>query len=139
MVETLDFFYFKVNPLNQDLEEVVNKIKELQKYQQLMIVRDDPENTTAMINIDNHKKHGFSKRDFVFHLPKSKRVNQAFLNENKDRECSICREKFKMNEYVRFLPECDHIFHKKCIDNWFYQSQKYECPLCRNNFYKLNK
>ena len=22
MVETLDFFYFKVNPLNQDLEEV---------------------------------------------------------------------------------------------------------------------
>ena len=26
-----------------------------------MIVRDDPENTTAMINVDNHKKHGFSK------------------------------------------------------------------------------
>ena len=137
MVDTLDFFYYEGNPLNPNLDDIVNKIKELKKYQKVMIVRPDADNTTAIINVDNSEKKGYSKRDFVFHLPKCRRVTEKFLDENKQKECSICQDKFKKNEYIRHLPECEHIFHKKCIDNWFYTSQKYECPLCRNNFYKL--
>jgi len=139
MVDCIEFYHSE-NLLNcNNLTDIVNKIKELKKYQQLMIVRDDVDKTTAIIKIDDSNKKGFTKRDFVFHLPKSNKVTETFLNNTKSISCSICRDNLKKNEFIRTLPQCEHIFHKKCVDNWFYTSQKYECPLCRNNFYKFNK
>ena len=44
-------------------------------------------------------------------------------------ECSICKEKFKENEYKRDM-ECGHVYHKKCIDKWL--KVKYNCPMCRS-------
>lgn len=50
--------------------------------------------------------------------------------------CQICLEEFTENTEVAMLP-CGHIFHVKCISEWF--SQKYECPLCRfrTNWFKI--
>jgi E3 ubiquitin-protein ligase RHA2 len=51
-------------------------------------------------------------------------------------ECSICCENVKNTEYIREL-NCNHTFHKKCIDKWLLCSMKeYEdvrCPICRTN------
>lgn len=44
-------------------------------------------------------------------------------------ECPICLEDFKRGEYYRKL-ECNHCFHKKCIDRWFKKDHS-ECPMCR--------
>ena len=51
------------------------------------------------------------------------------LCENKHRaiKCSYCIEKFKFLDIVS-SPECNHIFHKKCIDPWFEKNK--ECPMC---------
>ena len=129
-----DIDYFKCNSEIYNLNDIVNNFKKLKKYDHLIIVQDNPNRTTAIIRLDKSKKN-YSKKDFTFHLPKSKRVN--LKNKLDDIECSICKETFFKNEFFRELPECKHIFHKKCIDQWFYKSQSYNCPYCRNNFYKI--
>ena len=32
--------------------------------------------------------------------------------------CSICHEEYTVGEIVRYLPECGHIYHIECIDQW---------------------
>ena len=45
--------------------------------------------------------------------------------------CSICLENYKKNDYYRTL-NCNHIFHKKCVDRWF-KKNHLNCPMCRAN------
>lgn len=57
--------------------------------------------------------------------------NYIFINENKVRNnelCCICLE--ELNENVVMI-KCHHIYHKKCIDEWFLK--KKNCPLCNIN------
>lgn len=46
-------------------------------------------------------------------------------------KCSICLEEYVPNMYYRKL-QCDHIFHKKCVDKWFKKAGHFKCPICRN-------
>lgn len=48
-----------------------------------------------------------------------------------EKECPICYETVKINQYERIL-NCSHIYHKKCIDKWFKLSMT--CPTCRTNY-----
>ncbi|KAF7635733.1 RING-type domain-containing protein, partial [Meloidogyne graminicola] len=43
--------------------------------------------------------------------------------------CSICLDEFKLNERAQQLIQCNHIFHKKCIQKWLKKNST--CPLCR--------
>ena len=116
-------------------EQIIQKIKETKKYKHLIIVNDNSDYTTAIVNLgenDPHKK--LIKSDFTFHLAPAKKIKEDLISE-----CSICYQQFKMNEYYRELDGCKHIFHKKCIDEWFFQSKSYSCPLCRKNPYSLQK
>ena len=36
--------------------------------------------------------------------------------------CPICLSEYVSKETVRFIPECDHCFHAKCIDVWLMSS-----------------
>ena len=54
------------------------------------------------------------------------RITQEEINLS----CVICQSNFKKNEGFRKL-NCNHMFHKKCIDKWFIKSQKWNCPMCR--------
>lgn len=61
-------------------------------------------------------------------------INKYFGNENCDFEefdCSICLNKCKKKESARKIKKCNHIFHKKCINNWLLI--KPTCPNCRIN------
>ena len=129
----IDFFLCK-DENNYDLNDIVNSFSKLKKYSNLIIIQDNPDRTTGIIKLDNEKRK-YSKKDFVFHLPKSRRVTDKNKLENV--ECSICKCEIVKNEFYRELPGCKHIFHKKCIDQWFYKSQDYNCPNCRNHFYKI--
>ncbi|KAM3298002.1 hypothetical protein ACQJBY_039787 [Aegilops geniculata] len=43
--------------------------------------------------------------------------------------CSVCLQDFGSRQFVRALPQCQHIFHMSCIDNWLQRNAS--CPLCR--------
>ncbi|KAK7345213.1 hypothetical protein VNO77_15793 [Canavalia gladiata] len=45
--------------------------------------------------------------------------------------CSICLGDYKSNDLLRVLPDCEHLFHLKCIDPWLRLHPT--CPLCRTS------
>ncbi|CAI8610905.1 unnamed protein product [Vicia faba] len=51
--------------------------------------------------------------------------------------CAVCLNKMKMEDEVRELMNCSHLFHRECIDKWFehgYENNdncNQTCPLCR--------
>ena len=47
--------------------------------------------------------------------------------------CCICTDGYEPREYVRRL-DCGHIFHGRCVDQWFRQSDRVSCPVCRRDF-----
>jgi len=128
----MDFIHsFELGDVN-NYEDIVSKLKALKKYDKVIIVNNDSNFTSAIIDLggDNAK---YNKKDFVFHLPKYQKVNEKLV----EKCCTICQESYKKNEYFRELSDCGHCFHKKCVDEWFYRSQSYSCPLCRKNPFSL--
>ncbi|CCH46077.1 E3 ubiquitin-protein ligase [Wickerhamomyces ciferrii] len=53
------------------------------------------------------------------------------LNSLLDERCQICLENFELNQILRNLKNCNHKYHKDCIDNWLLNG-KNNCPLCRS-------
>lgn len=53
-------------------------------------------------------------------------------------ECSICLEKYTQGSVLTLFP-CGHLFHRKCIYEWFTNSVNYKCPVCRTSLYKFKK
>ncbi|KAE9590096.1 hypothetical protein Lal_00033740 [Lupinus albus] len=45
--------------------------------------------------------------------------------------CSICLADYKANDMLRVLPDCEHLFHPKCIDPWLRLHPT--CPVCRTS------
>ena len=45
--------------------------------------------------------------------------------------CSCCLEDFSAEDVVARLP-CGHVFHEKCIMNWFLMRASSNCPMCRS-------
>lgn len=65
-------------------------------------------------------------------LGKSKKIDESLYNNKLLNEtCFICIDEYKKSELLRTLPNCNHYFHKKCIDKWLIK-YKSSCPVCRN-------
>jgi hypothetical protein len=50
-------------------------------------------------------------------------------NEEPDRLCSICQEKYIENQIIRKIKHCKHIYHQNCLDQWLENNIK--CPECQ--------
>ncbi|XVE96555.1 hypothetical protein REPUB_Repub02eG0232700 [Reevesia pubescens] len=48
---------------------------------------------------------------------------------NDQTECVVCLGELEEGDTVRLLPNCRHVFHVPCIDNWFLAHSS--CPVCR--------
>ena len=55
-------------------------------------------------------------------------------------ECTICLEKFKVDIDMVCLSPCFHLFHYKCLYDYFHANKKAKCPNCNydiiNHFQK---
>lgn len=73
--------------------------------------------------------------------PSSKELNELIGNSRRvvhehhyhDQSCTVCRSSYKQNEFIRTLPLCKHVFHKRCVDPWIKRNQSPTCPICRAN------
>lgn len=45
--------------------------------------------------------------------------------------CSICLADYKSSDMLRVLPDCNHLFHVKCVDPWLRLHPT--CPVCRTS------
>ncbi|KAI4344677.1 hypothetical protein L6164_011876 [Bauhinia variegata] len=51
-----------------------------------------------------------------------------------DDTCAVCLNQLKMEDEVRELTNCYHVFHRECIDRWLdhdHDNHSPTCPLCR--------
>ena len=56
-------------------------------------------------------------------------------------ECTICLEKFKDDIDIISLTPCYHLFHNKCLNQYFRKNKNAKCPNCKYNIinhYKKN-
>lgn len=44
------------------------------------------------------------------------------------RQCRLCLRSYEIGQYVRKLPECRHVFHRECIDEWLSNDHR-RCPV----------
>jgi len=58
-------------------------------------------------------------------------LKDYLITDDMFEDCSICLDTLKRNDTVIQL-ECDHLFHKACIKQWFDTKVNNNCPLCRN-------
>ncbi|KAK4478986.1 hypothetical protein RD792_014493 [Penstemon davidsonii] len=53
------------------------------------------------------------------------------LSESHDKSCSVCLTKLKKKTKVWELNNCNHVFHKHCLEKWLSYDNRLTCPLCR--------
>ncbi|WOG93700.1 hypothetical protein DCAR_0312986 [Daucus carota subsp. sativus] len=46
------------------------------------------------------------------------------------KECAVCLSVFEERQEIRKVKQCNHTFHKQCLDTWLQQDCP-TCPLCR--------
>ena len=68
---------------------------------------------------------------------KEYRINRGLLQnitfkEINSPECIICLEEYNNRDNIIKL-ECGHIYHKKCVEDWFKINSN--CPNCRNSIH----
>merc|ERR1719402_2131529 len=67
-----------------------------------------------------------------------------------DSNCSICLEDISVGNWYRTLPNCGHVFHDTCIDEWIIVKgekcssvydvlQQPTCPVCRAGIFASRK
>ncbi|KAG0544905.1 hypothetical protein BDA96_02G316600 [Sorghum bicolor] len=73
---------------------------------------------------------GGMSRDLIDRIPKMRFSAASNCDQETDSSCcSVCLQDFGAQQFVRALPQCQHIFHVRCIDNWLLRHAS--CPLCR--------
>ena len=71
-----------------------------------------------------HEHMKKQRRNQIKNIGKYKKIVSDLCSD-----CPICLDTLKVGEYSRTL-DCNHTFHKKCIDRWFKKDHS-DCPMCR--------
>ena len=77
----------------------------------------------------------FSLLQFLFHvlfLETEFKIHNPVRTLNTE-VCSICLSEDDIDKHSTV---CNHIFHKKCIEEWINKYQNNECPTCRTILYQ---
>lgn len=76
-------------------------------------------NTSSNNTTNNNTKRNYYDSD--------EDLNNYYYHE----ECPICFDGYEPDEIVILLPECRHMYHISCLEQWFIQKQSNVCPLCK--------
>uniref|UniRef100_A0A6C0DJE3 RING-type domain-containing protein n=1 Tax=viral metagenome TaxID=1070528 RepID=A0A6C0DJE3_9ZZZZ len=73
----------------------------------------------------------FGPMEDVIVAPSTEQIRLATTVSNTpmDDNCAICQEEVLSDSEIRTINQCNHAFHKGCIDQWLERSVF--CPICR--------
>ncbi|CAN0910617.1 Putative RING-H2 finger protein ATL71 [Linum grandiflorum] len=87
---------------------------------------DDEDDVVIDININDADLSGFPKL--------------IYNNNNSNDEatsvgtsCAICLAEYLNGDILRLLPDCHHVFHAACVDQWLLMKNHSTCPICRRH------
>jgi hypothetical protein len=85
------------------------------------------------IGIDEQTLDSFPKMLYSQKVCESfKSAEEKELDKAEDNKCcSICLSDYEESEVVRVIPNCGHMFHMDCIDEWLRLHAT--CPICRTS------
>jgi len=93
----------------------------------------DYDDINALIFLDITTRFASPVTDIELKNIRKKKIKQIKYHKVKKEttlhECPICLEEINTGEYEKKL-NCNHCFHKKCIDRWFNKENDC-CPMCR--------
>jgi hypothetical protein len=115
---------------NYSISDIENLIKRCNKSNKKIIIstikeiiEEDDSLNVKLLNIENINNNFFKNLS---------------IKNNKSSFCTICQDKIKSKEHKIKLPDCDHIFHKKCLNKYMKSCLiNFSCPNCKND-YKMN-
>lgn len=61
----------------------------------------------------------------------SKGVIETESQSSYQSECVVCLDGFREAQWCRRLAGCNHVFHRRCVDNWLIKVPS--CPICRTS------
>ena len=94
---------------------------------------------------------GNIQKDEDIDLAEEIHEDSSSLQTNDSNSCAICLDTFQINEMIAWSgnEKCNHVFHQKCIVDWFSLSFKkrrntnapsisFPCPCCRCEYVTLS-
>ena len=90
----------------------------------------DVDNMTYEELLELENKIGYVKKGVSIEQKLSLKIEKYSQNKFDCKECVICKELLKENEFIRIL-NCSHIVHINCIDEWFKDNKI--CPICKKD------
>ncbi|WCJ26662.1 RING/U-box superfamily protein [Euphorbia peplus] len=76
--------------------------------------------------------------DILIAIIKKKLVVKKFSSDGDEGcVCSVCLDCIENADEIRELCNCNHVFHKDCLDNWV-DLGRITCPLCRSMLFPDN-
>ena len=83
----------------------------------------------------NLRQEGVNINNLLSKTSQTVITTQNFI-EFESEKCSICNEKYELNNIIRVINQCNHKFHSNCVDQWF--SRHSTCPICRTDLNNNN-
>ena len=121
---------------NLDIYKFLDKINRLKIDNKSMEIIKD-----VILDLSQEKND-----DLIINIVNIENVNRSFFKSNGSSQslksdcnfCSICRETYKKGEHKTKLCNCNHVFHKKCLNKYMkYNGMNLECPLCKKSYKNL--
>ncbi|KRX08774.1 hypothetical protein PPERSA_08085 [Pseudocohnilembus persalinus] len=112
------------------------KKKKIQKQNHSIkkdVVKEQLEQQLLQKNYSSDKGYNIQKQISESELYINKQIYKQSYGSEVNNLCSICLEIFEKDNKIIQLPcHYKHIFHQKCIKNWWKTLQA--CPICRSQF-----
>jgi len=111
------------NPIYNNLEDIILQLEGHFNDITNIVLNND------LINPGNNNSNKLSIKEL------SEKTELLFLIDNNheflEEKCSICTNNYELNDILRKVNICNHVFHQKCIDIWL--NDNITCPICRRN------
>ena len=123
---------------NENIVQIIQSVLESMHTSNIGINSDNGESVQIQLELEWLIPGAEDTEDNDIKFENCKEINEKVCKFEKIKEgdeilnesCNICMEKFLVGQYKRCLPNCKHLFHKKCIDRWLKKNAS--CPICRN-------
>ena len=145
------------NNMKQESHDFKNKLEAQKKKTNKLLARTNvyiPDNNNNIqnrrnyININRNRSHNnyqkkeldknleFKKRKTINALPCFQYRYIVQYGKRLEKNCSICLNDFKSDDFLIRFSCKEHVFHKNCLLTWLEKSNI--CPLCKKSLF-LNK